>query len=177
MQEIFEMRNHALQVAETQGWAAFEETEYATMPENKAGNISAEQSEYFVNVINAHPDVRWTFLFTHKAPWLREDLVEFTAIEDALSRGRYTLFNGHQHVYEHMTRNGNDYIRLATTGGVQFPDRGLSADHFLFVTVDDKGVDIANLQMSGILDKTGQIPLNGDGVCLDASACGDPISE
>lgn len=173
MQEIFEMRNHALQVADTEGWSAFEETPYANIPENAGGNISDEQSRYFVDVINANPDVRWTFLFMHKSPWLREDLTAFTAIEEALAGRKYTLFNGHQHVYEYMTRNGNDYIRLATTGGVQFPDRGLSNDHFLFVTVDDQDADIANLQMSGILDKTGHIPLGGDNVCFDAGECSD----
>lgn len=173
MQEIFEMRNHALHVADTEGWTAFEETPYANMPENAGGNISDEQSQYFVNVINANPDVRWTFLFMHKSPWEREDLVAFKVIEDALAGRKYTLFNGHRHVYEYMIRNSNDYIRLATTGGVQFPDRGLSADHFLFVTVDGQNVDIANLQMSGILDKTGHIPLDGDEVCFDADACTD----
>ena len=30
------------------------------------------------------------------------------------------------------------------------------------VIVDDQGVDIVNLRMDGILDKTGHIPLNGD---------------
>jgi hypothetical protein len=76
-----------------------------------------------------------------------------------------------------LQRNGNDYIRLATTGGVQFPERGLSADHFLYVTVDGNAVDIANLQMSGILDRTGHVPLGGDEVCLDAGNCGDAGSE
>jgi hypothetical protein len=28
-------------------------------------------------------------------------------------------------------------------------------------------VDIANLRMSGIFDKTGKIPLNGEDICLE----------
>jgi hypothetical protein len=42
------------------------------------------------------------------------------------------------------------------------------------VTVDDQGADIANLLMSGILDKTGHIPLaGGDDMCFELEACGE----
>lgn len=173
MQEIFEARNHALVVVEEEGWDAFRQTAYANMPENPAGNISAEQSQYFQDVIAANPDVRWTFLFMHKSPWLREDMTTFTAIEDALADRRYTLFNGHVHAYQHIERRGNDYIRLATTGGAQLPENGRSMDHVTLVTVDENGVDIANLLMNGILDKTGHIPLGGDDVCFETIKCAD----
>jgi len=48
----------------------------------------------------------------------------------------------------------------------------MSIDHVTLVTVDDKGVDIANLRMSGIFDKTGHIPLDGDDVCFEKAVCG-----
>ena len=35
-------------------------------------------------------------------------------------------------------------------------------DHLTLVTVDKDGASIANLLMKGILDKTGEIPLNGN---------------
>ena len=44
-------------------------------------------------------------------------------------------------------------------------------DHVTLVTVDDDGVDIANLLMNGILDKTGHIPLDGDDVCFELATC------
>jgi len=47
---------------------------------------------------------------------------------------------------------------LATTGGEHFPGLPLSWDHVALVTVDGDSVDIANLPMSGILDKAGDIP-------------------
>jgi hypothetical protein len=46
-------------------------------------------------------------------------------------------------------------------------------DHVMLVTVDDEGVDIANLKLSGILDKTGHIPLHGDDVCFELATCPD----
>jgi len=171
MQEIFAARNDALKVAEEEGWDAFAETKYVNMPENAAGNISLEQSQYFQAAIAENPDVLWTFLFMHKSPWLREDLTAFTDIEDALADRPYTVFNGHVHVYEQIERRGRDYIRLATTGGVQLPDEGRSMDHVTLVTVSESGADIANLLMEGILDKTGHIPLGGDDVCFESTEC------
>jgi predicted phosphodiesterase len=170
-QEIFELRNHALTVADEQGWDAFGRTEYSNLPENQAGNIGAAQSQYFLDIIAENDDVRWTFLFMHKAPWLREDMKTFTAIEAALAERPYTVFNGHKHAYEHLKRKGRDYIRLATTGGVQLPDNGRSMDHVTLVTVSDENVDIANLLMEGILDRTGHIPLGGDEVCFESTRC------
>jgi hypothetical protein len=46
-------------------------------------------------------------------------------------------------------------------------------DHVTLVTVDDAGVDISNLLLSGILDKTGKIPLNGEELCFEKAVCGD----
>jgi predicted phosphodiesterase len=171
MQEIFEARNQALKVAAEEGWDAFAETKYVNMPENLAGNIAAEQSQYFLDAIAANPDVLWTFMFMHKSPWLRENMTAFTAIEDALAGRPYTVFNGHVHAYEQIERRGRDYIRLATTGGVQLPDEGRSMDHVTLVTVSESGADIANLLMDGILDKTGHVPLGGDDVCFESVLC------
>lgn len=172
MREIMELRNQALEIARVDGPAAAEQTEYFSLPEQTAGNIGAEQSKYFLDAIAEHPDVRWTFLFMHKAPWVREDMQTFAAIEAALADRHYTVFNGHVHAYEHIKRLGRDYIRLATTGGTQFPERGRSVDHVTLVTVSESGIDIANLLMAGILDKTGQIPLGGDDVCFEQALCG-----
>lgn len=177
MTEINDMRNYALPFAEAGEWEKFRATPYATMPENRGGNITEAQSQYMIDAINSNDDVRHTFLFMHKAPWLREDLSTFTAIEEALSDRRYTVFHGHVHAYQHQERRGRDYIRLATTGGVQLPENGRSMDHVTLVTVDDEGVDIANLLMNGILDKTGKIPLNGEELCFELETCSSPLAE
>lgn len=171
MQEIFDARATAIELVKTEGWGVFPETEYAMMPEQKAGNIGPEQSAYFQAVIKANPDVLHTFLFMHKAAWKKEGELNFAAIESALSNQPYTLFNGHVHAYEYEQRHGRDYIRLATTGGVQLPEAGRSMDHVTLVTVDKDGVDIANVLMAGILDKTGHIPLDGDTLCFEKVLC------
>ncbi len=105
---------------------AFPDTEYSKLPEQRAGNITVEQLDYFREVIAGNPDVLWAFLFMHKLPWERQDSMNFAAIEQSLVDRPYTVFNGHVHTYEHIERLGRDYIRLATTGGVQFPELGRS---------------------------------------------------
>ena len=174
--EIEAYRRDVLEIVAAGGdRTAVRTSEYFRMPEGRGGNISEAQSGYIVDAINQNSDVRWTFLFMHKAPWLREDMTTFTAIEDALSDRAYTVFHGHLHAYQHQARRGRDYIRLATTGGgQQRSQNGRAVDHVTLVTVDDNGVDIANLLMEGILDKTGQLPLNGAELCFESTKCPDP---
>ena len=72
MQEIFELRNEAIVIYKSKGPEAFAKTEYASLPERSTGTIGFEQSVYFQNVIEAHEDVRRTFLFLHKPAWKDE---------------------------------------------------------------------------------------------------------
>lgn len=165
-----EIRLHAITVQETEGWEAFDATEYGQLEERKSGRIGAAQAEYFRGVIARHPQVRWTFLLLHKPAWERPGEENFSTIEKALEGQPYTVFYGHLHAYLHNQRHGRDYIRLGTTGGSHAPGEPMAIDHVALVTVSADGVDIANLRMSGIFDKTGRVPLNGEQICLEACA-------
>lgn len=166
MAYISKIRLEAIAFAKKEGWDRFSETAYAQLHEQVAGNIRDEQADYFIQAIESNPEVMHTFLFMRKAPWKNED-AEFVAIEDALADRPYTVFNGHVHAYEYEQRKGRDYIRLSTTGGVQLPEKGRSVDHVTLVTVDTTGASIANLKLSGILDKKGNIPMDGDTLCFE----------
>ena len=169
--EIERARSAAVKTYRASGRTAFENTEYARMPERTAGTIGQEQSRYFQSVLTDHTDVRWTFLFLHKPAWRREGDTPFTELETALADRSYTVFNGHVQAYQHERRHGRDYIQLATTGGQQFPDIGWSVDHVTLVTVSGADIDVVNLSLSGIRDATGNIPLDSDGVCFDTRSC------
>jgi hypothetical protein len=173
LEEIAQMRREALDVAARQGWDEFRRTPYARMPEDATGYISQLQSDYMVRALADNADVRWTFLLMHKAPWKNGDMRSWNLIEKFLADRPYTVFHGHRHAYQLEERQGRDYIRLATTGGVFQPESGLAVDQVVWVTVDQDGAHIANLQMSGILDKTGHLPLNGDNICLEIKDCYD----
>ena len=164
---IKEIRLQAIEIHRTQGEEAFAATEYGQIAERKSGRISAEQANYFQKVIAQNPQVRWTFVLMHKPAWERPGEENFSRIESALSERPYTVFHGHVHSYLHEQRYGRDYIRLGTTGGAHAPDNPMAIDQVSLVTVSEDGVDVANLRMSGIFDKTGKTPLNGDSLCLE----------
>jgi len=170
MDEIEAMANEATERAKIEGWDILPHTGYGQMPEQDAGNIGETQASYFEKAIAENPNVLHTFIFVHKAPWKKED-PNFLRIETALENQPYTVFNGHVHAYDYEKRKGRDYIRLATTGGVQLPEKGRSMDHLTFVNVDQEGVTIANLLMAGILDKKGNIPKNGNDLCFEKTTC------
>jgi hypothetical protein len=170
--ELAGIRDESMVVVGEQGWGAFDETEYGRSTERKSGRISAQQAAYFKRVITQNPQVRWTFLLMHKPAWERPEEENFASVETALAGRPYTVFYGHVHSYLHEQRHGRDYIRLATTGGVQNAAKDMAVDHVTLVTVSAQGVDIANLRMSGIFDKTGRIPLNGEDLCFEVSECG-----
>jgi hypothetical protein len=169
-----DIRNEAEVVFKAGGWDAWAETEYAHSEERRTGRIGPQQAAYFRDVIARYPEVRHTFLLMHKAAWERPLEENFTTIEEALAGRPYTVFHGHVHAYRYQQRLGRDYIRLATTGGVQTHGAEQAFDHVTLVTVSDEGVDIANLRLDGILDKTGQIPAGGETLCFEAAKCGQP---
>ena len=172
-EEFSALRDEAIEQVEKEGWEVFADTAYGRAEERRSGRIGTEQADWAIDIIRRHPRVRWTFLFLHKPAWLRPGEENFSRIESALADRPYTVFHGHVHAYQHERRHGRDYIRLGTTGGVQFADRPLSIDHISWVTVSDSGVDIANLRLSGIFDREGRIPLNGEDLCFDIQACAD----
>jgi hypothetical protein len=167
---IHEIRLQAIEIADTEGWDAFHASEYGQLEERKSGRIGAGQASYFREVIERYPEVRWTFLLMHKPAWERSNEENFSSIESALSGRPYTVFHGHVHSYLYEQRHGRDYIRLGTTGGAHTPGSAMAIDHVSLVTVSDGGVDIANLRMSGIFDRTGKLPLNGEEICLENCA-------
>ncbi|MCP4049033.1 MAG: serine/threonine protein phosphatase [Gammaproteobacteria bacterium] len=167
---IAKIRWEAISIFNAEGEQAFIDSEYGQLQERKSGRIGAEQAAHFREVISRYPDVRWTFLFMHKPAWERAEEENFSTIEEALSDRPYSVFHGHLHSYHHRQRHGRDYIRLGTTGGSHASGDPMAIDHVTLVTVSKEGPDIANLRLSGIFDKTGKIPLNGGGLCLEGCA-------
>ncbi len=170
MQEIYEARAEALKVFESDP-EQYAETKYFKMPERQTGAVRAEQAAYFREVVARYPDVRWTFVLMHKPVWRNGNAIEFQSIEEVLSDRPYTVINGHFHSYSLTERNGRDYIHLGTTSGSQNPRDLMAFDHVTLVTMTSDGPSLVNLRLEGILDKTGHVPLNGDELCFQASAC------
>jgi len=167
----YEARAIAIEIMDGNEPAKAVKTDYFKMPERRTGHINTEQGDYFVNIIEKNPDVRWTFILMHKPVWMNEENKAFNQIEDALADRPYTVINGHFHIYSHSSLHERDYIMLGTTGGTQNDQNDMAFDHFTLVTMAEDGPSIANIRMDGLLDKTGHIPVGGDSLCFQASKC------
>jgi len=122
-------------------------------------NISDAQVAYFKEVLDANPDVRWTFCLMHTPPYFallsgKKDSGNFAKIEALLGDRPYTVFSAHTHVYNYDVRNGRDYITTSTSGGVSFVRPG-AMDHVVWITMSHEGPKIVNLLLNGIMGKQG----------------------
>jgi hypothetical protein len=118
-----------------------------------------DQQQWFKGVLDAHPNVRWTFVFFHKPAWTYTDddplATGWAGIEDALGNRKYTVFAGHRHNYAKTVRRGREYYMLATTGGGS-ELKGFAHgqfDHFVWVTMKDEEPVIANVLIDGVVDE------------------------
>jgi calcineurin-like phosphoesterase family protein len=136
---------------------------------NYGAGIGEDQIAWVKETLAQHGDARWVHLFFHQPLWLEDDkrmkkaeaagktprLTGFGEVEKLLEGRDYTVFAGHHHNYGKWIRNGQKYLRLATTGG-QSALGGLEKgqfDHVLWVTMTAEGPVFANLLLDGILDE------------------------
>ncbi len=121
----------------------------------KNGGIGEDQIKYVENVLQENQDVQWTLLFMHRPLWSYGDRAGYGEIEEALGDRNYTLFSGHHHHYRYKVQNGMAHYTLATTGGGSYmrnPDVG-EFDHITWVTMKEKGPEVAHIELQGIHDK------------------------
>ena len=145
---------------------------------NHKTGISEEQIDWARKTLSEHADASWTCVFLHQPLWLEDEkrleaaknqdgatrLTGFDQVESLLAGRNYSVFAGHHHRYGKWTKDGNKYLRLATTGGqsqLAGPEAG-QFDHVMWVTMTDKGPVICNLLLEGILDEDAQTNLPTD---------------
>ena len=121
-----------------------------------ASHISQKQIDYVRKTLAENRDVRWTLVFIHKPLWAYGDPKEngWAPIEELLKGRPHSVFAGHTHHYYKRERNDMEYIVLATMGGGSRM-RGANFgefDHFMWVTMTEKGPRMANLMLEGIWD-------------------------
>ncbi len=169
MLEIYYARAKAIKIIEGEIEGKYEESEYYHMPERRTGAMSSNQLEYYEQVLQQYPDVKWTFALMHKPLWMREDNKGLGKLESLLKDRSYTVINGHFHSFSHRILNNRDYIILGTTGGSQGKTDSMSFDHITLVRMAKEKPVITHLRMDGILDEKGHIPLNDDSLSFQVS--------
>lgn len=121
-------------------------------------HISDAQVAYMKKALDENRNVRWTLVFMHK-PMFVEQQGEidknWAKIENMLAERPHTVFAGHTHTYAKYEKHGQNYINLATTGGISNLT-GIETgrfDHIMWVTMTDYGPRMANLLLDGIIDE------------------------
>ena len=117
----------------------------------------AEQMRHAESALAEHADARWTVVLMHNPLWDSplKNHPEWLRLVKMLEGRPHTVFAGHTHRYKYGSVNNHDYITLATTGGVSAL-RGIrhgEFDHIVMIHIGENGPSIANLELSGILDK------------------------
>lgn len=116
------------------------------------GHIGAEQIEWAKKVLADNSDVRWTIVLLHKPMWQYGDKSNWADVETILGDRPRTVFAGHHHRYAVHKQGPYTYYALATTGGsskLDGPAQG-RFDHVVWVTMTEKGPQLANLMLDGI---------------------------
>lgn len=172
MIEIYEARTGYIELSKQGLTDSVAKSAYYQMEERLTGEISRDQTNYFKEVLKKFPDVRWTFVLMHKPVCMREDDGGLAPLENMLANRPYSVINGHFHSFSHQERLGRDYTILGTTSGIQNAEDPNAFDHISLIHIgDDDAPTVAHLRLEGILDKTGNVPLNGDTLCFQASRC------
>ena len=119
--------------------------------------LAEDQVAFVERTLRENSDVRWTLIFLHKALWAYQQEGSpplWNRVEEALGGRPHTIFAGHRHQYVAYQRENYKYYELATTGGgssLAGPVHG-RFDHVVWVTMDEEGPILANLQLDGILN-------------------------
>ncbi|RZP10335.1 MAG: hypothetical protein EVA36_05935 [Flavobacteriales bacterium] len=121
----------------------------------KNPDLGEEQVKFVEKILKKYANVDWTMIFMHQPLWLRESGKNWLKVENLLKGRDHSVFTGHHHNYKLYERNKNDYFVLATMGGgskLRGVEHG-EFDHFMFITMTERGPYFSNLMLDGIEDK------------------------
>jgi len=121
----------------------------------KNPDLGEDQVKFVKKILKKNANVDWTMIFMHQPLWLKKSGKNWLKIENLLKETKHSVFTGHHHNYKLYERNKNDYFVLATMGGgskLRGNEYG-EFDHFMFITMTEKGPYFTNLMLDGIEDK------------------------
>jgi serine/threonine-protein phosphatase CPPED1 len=107
--------------------------------------------------LEENKNVKWTFVLMHKPMWKESNSsANWLNLEKMLTLRPYTVIAGHEHKHQYMQRNGRDYIIMGTCGGGWVWPKTMPGiyNHILFITMTDKGPEIASILADAITKKS-----------------------
>jgi len=124
---------------------------------SKPVEFSEEQISWIRKALEAHADVRWTFVFMHEPCWEKPS-DSFKRIQALLKDRDHTMFGGHLHYYDYDNIDGYEYITMGPAGASFHHEGPGNVDHIMWVTMTDKGPQFANIALKGLFDRKGLDP-------------------
>jgi hypothetical protein len=82
----------------------------------------------------------------------------FKKIQVLLRGRKHTFFGGHVHYYDYDRVGGVEYITMGPAGAAFVREGPGNVDHIMWVTMTDKGPQMANIALKGIFDRKGLDP-------------------
>lgn len=128
-----------------------------TISKPESQKMSPEQLDWLKGILNKASDAQHVFLFMHHPRWIGgqygDDWDKVHA--ELVAAGNVSaVFAGHIHSMFYDTRDGIEYVALATVGGHQggrFPEAG-ALHQFHHVTVRKNQIALASIPVGGTMD-------------------------
>jgi len=120
-------------------------------------DFKEDQVAFIKKTLEKNANVRWTFLFVHDPAWERPS-ESFKAIEQMLKGRDHTWFAGHLHYYKYANIDGYEHITMGSAGASFHKEGPGNVDHIMWVTMTDKGPQMANIALKGLFDRNGLKP-------------------
>ena len=120
---------------------------------NTVADFPTGQIDWLIDDLEMHKDASRTFVFFHIPYWIEtiaQDKPD-TLHSIFVKYGVDAVFTGHYHVYFSGSFDGIVYTGVGSSGGGCSPGPTGLQYHFMWVTVDEKGVSIAPIKMDAVL--------------------------
>ncbi len=115
--------------------------------------LPQEQIDWLINDLGKNRNATNTFVFYHKPFWYAGVAKNQPDTLHGIFKqfGVRAVFSGHFHIYFSGRYDGILYTDVGSSGGETDPGPTGLQYHFLWVTVDDNGIEIAPVKMGSIL--------------------------
>lgn len=120
-----------------------------------SGELPEEYLRWLEDDLKQNQGAAYTFVFMHKPFWYRTTLQGFPDTLHTLFKtyGVDVVVTGHFHQYFAADLDGIAYTSLGSSGGGTGTDLIGPKYHFAWVTVDDKGINLAPIAYEGVLPR------------------------
>jgi hypothetical protein len=120
---------------------------------DKSANLPKEEIDWLIDDLKTNQDAAYTFAFCHKPFWYGAVVngVPDTVRNIMVNLGVDAVFSGHYHEYFSGDLDGIHYTGVGSSGADALVSPTGVLYHFVWVTVDDKGIHITPVKEGSVL--------------------------